>query len=139
MLSMKYESHFRPQISVTQTSLSFQGGYRAGLTIAHGSSVSVHCDNPANSLPIQMICSQGVMSPPTIHCETGMRRSREEYLAEADFTNHDNSLQELFSTSGSHTINVNAVVVNGEGSNEQNGSGRDCGPPNRLDTALVYK
>lgn len=31
-----------------------QGGYRAGLTIAHGSSVSVQCENPANNLPVQM-------------------------------------------------------------------------------------
>lgn len=31
-----------------------QGGYRAGLTIAHGSSVTVQCENPANNLPVQM-------------------------------------------------------------------------------------
>ena len=32
----------------------FQGGYRGGLTISHGSSVTVQCDNPANNLPVQM-------------------------------------------------------------------------------------
>lgn len=31
-----------------------QGGYRGGLTIAHGSSVTVQCENPANNLPVQM-------------------------------------------------------------------------------------
>lgn len=31
-----------------------QGGYRAGLTIAHGSSVTVQCENPANNLPVAL-------------------------------------------------------------------------------------
>lgn len=33
---------------------SLKGGYRGGLTIAHGSSVTVQCENPANNLPVQM-------------------------------------------------------------------------------------
>lgn len=32
----------------------YQGGYRGGLNIAHGSSVTVQCENPANNLPVQM-------------------------------------------------------------------------------------
>lgn len=32
----------------------YQGGYRGGLTIAHDSSVTIHCENPANNLPVQM-------------------------------------------------------------------------------------
>lgn len=33
---------------------AYQGGYRAGLTIAHGSSVTIVCDNAANTAPVQM-------------------------------------------------------------------------------------
>lgn len=34
--------------------ISYQGGYRAGLTIAHGSSVFVQCDITGNTTPIQL-------------------------------------------------------------------------------------
>ena len=33
----------------------YQGGYRAGLTIAHGSSVMIQCENGmGNNAPVQM-------------------------------------------------------------------------------------
>lgn len=38
----------------TINNAAYQGGYRGGLTIAHGSSVTIQCENAANNLPVQM-------------------------------------------------------------------------------------
>lgn len=43
-----------PCVLPTIVNAVYQGGYRGGLTIAHESSVSVQCENPANNLPVQM-------------------------------------------------------------------------------------
>ncbi|KAJ6649684.1 Locomotion-related protein Hikaru genki, partial [Pseudolycoriella hygida] len=113
----------------------YQGGYRGGLTIAHGSSVSVQCENPANNLPVQMVCALGSLSPKTIQCGTGARRSREEYLSEVEFVNTREDINALingFSSNSKAVENSVQRVVNLE-------TGRDCGTPRRVDDALVYR
>lgn len=82
------------------------------------------------------VCALGTLSPSIIHCGTGARRSREEYLAEVEFVSTDNEFNGIMSGYGTKAA----------GSNGNNGfhrvnfeSGRDCGSPSRVDDTLVYK
>lgn len=115
----------------------YEGGYRAGLTIAHGSTVNVHCDNTVNSTPVKVSCVKGILAPPieTIHCESGQRKSREEYLIEAEFVDSETP----FTNGKKHKImdmsseeNLNASHVS---ENEVDDS---CSPPDRVDGAITY-
>ncbi|XP_037959565.1 uncharacterized protein LOC119688947 isoform X2 [Teleopsis dalmanni] len=101
----------------------YEGGYRSGLTIGHGSSVNVHCDHSTNTMPIEMSCNKGILSPQTIHCETGSRKSREEFLLEskADSSDLDESTN---STDELQNVTEEAKM---------------CGPPSISDGALVYR
>lgn len=83
-----------------------------------------------------IVCALGTLSPPSIHCGTGARRSREEYLAEVEFVSTDQELNGLLN-GYSQKINNNP---NANGFGRVNfETGKDCGSPARVDDALVYR
>lgn len=94
----------------------YQGGYRAGLTVAHSSSVMVQCDNAlANPVPpVQMDCALGALTPQTLSCSfSASRKSRDDDL-QTNFITDDGNL----TTSSEES---------------------DCGPPSRELAMLIYK
>ncbi|XP_035774232.1 sushi, von Willebrand factor type A, EGF and pentraxin domain-containing protein 1-like [Anopheles albimanus] len=96
----------------------YQGGYRAGLTIAHGSSVMIQCESGMGSVaPVQMDCALGSLTPETINCGyISSRKSRDD----------DSS---------------SIIVLDGNNvtSSEDENDGRECGPPGKTHGSLVYK
>jgi hypothetical protein len=59
----------------------YQGGYRAGLSVAHGSHVMVQCDNALGNPtpPVQIDCALGALTPQTISCSfSASRKSRDD-------------------------------------------------------------
>ncbi|XP_022230588.2 uncharacterized protein LOC111079639 isoform X1 [Drosophila obscura] len=108
----------------------YDGGYRAGLTIGHGGTVSVRCELSTNANPIEMSCHKGVLTPPSIPCESGMRRSREE-LEHATPTPAHPKLEhnELDNDHDHHDNNTD----------HDDDDLKMCGPPMLTDGALVYK
>lgn len=94
----------------------YQGGYRAGLTIAHGSNVMVQCDNGIQDPipPTQMDCALGALTPTTISCSftPQLRKSRDD-----------------------DAINFIADEGNMTSSAEEN----ECGPPAKELLMLIYK
>lgn len=115
----------------------YEGGYRAGLTIAHGSTVNVHCENTVNSTPVKVSCIKGALAPAieSIHCETGQRKSREEYLVEAEFVDSEQPFtngkkQKIIDVSSEENHNVSHV--------SENEVEDRCGPPDRVDGAINY-
>ncbi|XP_017154912.1 uncharacterized protein LOC108163900 isoform X2 [Drosophila miranda] len=108
----------------------YDGGYRAGLTIGHGSTVNVRCELSTNANPIEMSCHKGVLTPPSIPCESGMRRSREE-LEHATPTPHPKEEHnELDNDHDHHDNNTDE---------HDHDDLKMCGPPMLTDGALVYK
>ncbi|XP_055680814.1 uncharacterized protein LOC129788622 isoform X2 [Lutzomyia longipalpis] len=102
---------------------TYLSGYRADLTIANGSSVSVQCENSPASSIVQMECILGKLNPPTVNCQTASRKSREDLAV-------TNSLEK------------SAEEESAEGSEEEVTSEEEkgsCGPPMKIDAALVYK
>uniref|UniRef100_A0A182T8G8 Sushi domain-containing protein n=1 Tax=Anopheles maculatus TaxID=74869 RepID=A0A182T8G8_9DIPT len=95
-----------------------QGGYRAGLTIAHGSSVMIQCESGMGSASsVQMDCALGSLTPETINCGyISSRKSRDD----------DSS---------------SIIVLDGNNvtSSEDENDGRECGPPGKIHGSLVYK
>lgn len=112
-----------------------QGGYRAGLTIAHGSSVNVHCNHPTNTLAIQMNCNKGTLKPSTIHCESGLRKSREEYVTETVI----NKLEKTHIVAPTLLPTPDLEDINNTTEDSLTEDAKMCGPPTILDGALVYK
>uniref|UniRef100_A0A8W7PH35 Uncharacterized protein n=1 Tax=Anopheles coluzzii TaxID=1518534 RepID=A0A8W7PH35_ANOCL len=96
----------------------YQGGYRAGLTIAHGSSVMIQCESGMGSASsVQMDCALGSLTPETINCGyISSRKSRDD----------DSS---------------SIIVLDGNNvtSSEDENDGRECGPPGKIHGSLVYK
>lgn len=95
----------------------YQGGYRAGLSIAHGSHVMVQCDNGlGNPIPaIQMDCALGALTPQTISCSfSTSRKSRDDDEQTNFITDEGNS------TSSSE-------------------EGGECGTPSKEMAMLIYK
>lgn len=94
----------------------YQGGYRAGLSIAHGSHVMVQCDNGLNNPipPVQMDCALGALTPQTISCSfSTSRKSRDD----DERTN----------------------LVSDEGNMTSSSEESDCGPPSKEMAMLFYK
>ncbi|EDW76217.2 uncharacterized protein Dwil_GK14777, isoform C [Drosophila willistoni] len=107
----------------------YDGGYRAGLTIGHGSTVSVRCELSTNANPIEMSCHKGVLTPPSIPCESGLRKSREE-------------LEHVTPTTPHSKIEHNELDNDHDHHNNDTDDHDDlkmCGPPSLTDGALVYK
>lgn len=81
------------------------------------------------------MCALGNLSPKTIQCGTGARRSREEYLSEVEFVNTREDINALMNglSNGAKAVDNSAQrIVNLE-------TGKDCGTPRRVDDALVYR
>ncbi|KAI8119427.1 Locomotion-related protein Hikaru genki [Lucilia cuprina] len=118
------------------TGLIYEGGYRAGLTIGHGSSVYVRCNHSSSTLPIEMTCSKGVINPQNIHCETGMRKSREEIITDSmaaeSKENEDNSIDL------SHTLDTSDMEEESNSTDDHNDESKMCGPPTMNEGALIY-
>lgn len=77
----------------------------------------------------------GSLSPKSIQCGSGARRSREEYLSEVEFVSTREDINALISglSNGAKQAEKSAPrIVNLE-------TGKDCGMPSRVDDALVYK
>lgn len=77
----------------------------------------------------------GNLSPKTIQCGTGARRSREEYLSEVEFVNTREDINALINglSNGAKPVeNSVSRIVNLE-------SGKDCGTPRRVEDSMVYK
>ncbi|XP_038108340.1 uncharacterized protein LOC6031316 isoform X1 [Culex quinquefasciatus] len=97
----------------------YQGGYRAGLTIAHGSSVMIQCESGmGNMAAVQMDCALGSLTPETLNCG---------YIAASRKSRDDDS--------------SSIIVLDGANvtSSEDENDGRDCGPPGKIHGSLVYK
>lgn len=94
----------------------YQGGYRVGLSVAHGSHVMVQCENDAtNSMPpVQMDCALGKLTPQTISCSFSPSRKSRDDDERTNFIHDD----------GNQTT-----------STEES----DCGPPTRELAMLIYK
>ena len=84
-----------------------------------------------------MTCSKGSVHPNNIHCETGMRKSREEVIPDTIATeskeNEDNSIDL------SHIVDTSDME---EDSNSTDDHATDeskmCGPPTMNEGALIY-
>lgn len=95
----------------------YQGGYRAGLTVAHGSHVMVQCENGlANPIPpVQMDCALGSLTPQSLSCSfSTSRKSRDDSDERTNFITDEGNL-----TSSSE-----------EG---------ECGAPSKELAMLIYK
>lgn len=96
---------------------AYQGGYRAGLTIAHGSHVMVSCENGLeNTIPsIQMDCALGSLTPQTISCSfSPSRKSRDDDISSSSLVIDEGNI-------------TNSIEEN------------DCGPPSKEEAMLIYK
>lgn len=83
-----------------------------------------------------LVCALGKLSPSIIHCGTGARRSREEYLSEVEFVSTDNDFNGIMAGYGTKPGSMNG----NNGFHRANfETGRDCGSPSRIDDTLVYK
>ncbi|XP_052851585.1 uncharacterized protein LOC128261770 isoform X2 [Drosophila gunungcola] len=111
--------------------LIYDGGYRAGLTIGHGSSVSVRCELSTNANPIEMSCHKGVLTPPSVPCESGLRKSREE-LEHATPTPHPKVVEH-------NELDNEHDHDHHDNSTDEHDDMKMCGPPMLTDGALVYK
>lgn len=80
----------------------YQGGYRSGLTIAHGSHVMVLCDNGNSNTnlipPTQMDCALGSLTPSTVSCSfTSVKKAKDDEESAniiIDDGNSTNSIEE---------------------------------------------
>lgn len=89
-----------------------------------------------------IVCALGHLSPPTIQCGTGARRSREEYLTEIEYINPNSNNSGLVSSSAQRLINAHDYKTNtivGGHANHLYGSGRDCNVPKKVEDTMVYK
>lgn len=94
----------------------YQGGYRAGLTVAHGSHVMVQCENGLSNTipPVQMDCALGSLTPQTISCSFSTSRKSRDDDEQMNFVIDDGNL-------------TNSIEEN------------DCGPPSKELAMLIYK
>lgn len=93
----------------------YQGGYRSGLTVAHGSHVMVQCDNGnGNSIPpVQMDCALGSLTPTTISCSFSSRKGRDD--------------------------DEGASLIIDDGNSTNSIEEDECGPPSKELMMLFYK
>lgn len=94
----------------------YQGGYRAGLSVAHSSHVMVQCDNGLGNPipPVQIDCALGALTPQSISCSFSTSRKSRDDDERTNFI-----LDEQNATSSSEED--------------------DCGPPSRELAMLIYK
>lgn len=92
-------------------------------------------------------CNLGKLSPSVIHCGSGARKSREEYLTDIDYSHtggiagsgsSGGALSAVAGSSFSIAGGLSAVVMDEE-RRAMLENGRDCGSPTRIEDALVYR
>ncbi|XP_075151703.1 hig-anchoring scaffold protein isoform X2 [Haematobia irritans] len=116
--------------------LIYEGGYRAGLTIGHDSAISARCNYSTNTLPIEMTCNKGTIKPQNIHCESGMRKSREEIVKIPDLMD---ASKEAYSNNNLLDNSDNTESSNSTDDQNVSEESKMCGPPSLTDGALIYK
>lgn len=87
-------------------------------------------DSTVEYVVVVTACNLGKLSPSIIHCGTGARKSREEYLTDVDYVHN-----------GGHGFSI-GVSQDGNEDEERRAlleNGRDCGSPTRMEDALVYR
>lgn len=84
-------------------------------------------------MPIEMSCNKGILSPQTIHCETGQRKSREELASESHGNGKSNNVIAMRVDNSESEDATNATEENVTEELKM------CGPPSISDGALVYK
>lgn len=93
-----------------------------------------------------LVCALGTLSPQTIQCGSGARKSREEYLGEVEFVSSSQDIAGLLS--GFNKINANNGIMNALPDDEVKhtsfakhdfGHGKDCGLPKKDEDTLLYK
>ncbi|XP_026477208.1 CUB and sushi domain-containing protein 1-like [Ctenocephalides felis] len=94
----------------------YMGGYRAGLTIAHGSSVTVHCEGNSSN-PITLSCDYAALTPATIQCR----------------------LPEIAKDIPDEFLGGSDIVKGGEMNVFGETDGRPCGPPARVQGSVIYR
>lgn len=85
-----------------------------------------------------MTCNKGVISPQNIHCETGMRKSREEILTDALAA--DSKETEDNSIDLSHIPDTSDMDEESNSTDDHNTTDESkmCGPPTINEGALIY-
>lgn len=94
-----------------------------------------------------LVCELGVLSPQTIQCGTGARRSREEYLGEVEFVNSNQDVASILSSFSkineqnglTNTLSTGTVPNSGSYYQHNYGHGKPCGLPKKVDGALLYR
>lgn len=84
-----------------------------------------------------LVCALGNLSPQTVQCGSGTgKRSRDEYLVEVEFvsTNNNEILNTLDGIVGKNIVDQTALIMK----NRTLTGGKDCGPPIRVNSSLVY-
>ncbi|EDV98774.1 uncharacterized protein LOC6566632 isoform X2 [Drosophila grimshawi] len=113
----------------------YDGGYRAGLTIGHGSTVNVRCELSTNANPIEMSCHKGNLTPPSIPCESGLRKSRQELEHATPTPTPTTSVRSRLE----HNELDEHHQHHDNGTDEHGDDLKMCGHPSLTDGALVYK
>lgn len=97
------------------------------------------------------VCALGTLSPQTIQCGTGARRSREEYLGEVEFVSSNQDIAGLltgFNKINANNGNMNTIeddtaepaILSSAFVDHNFGDGKDCGLPKKIDDgSIVYK
>lgn len=95
---------------------AYQGGYRAGLSVAHGSHVMVQCENGAANIipPVQMDCALGKLTPQIISCSFSTSRKSRDDDERTNFISDEGNLTSSMEES-------------------------ECGPPSKELAMLIYK
>lgn len=106
----------------------YEGGYRAGLTIAHESEIKAHCKSKANKT-IKVTCYRGKTFPATFNCSNRSRKSSDSFLNKDKWNPFNNNSQHI-ENSGYGKTDVT------DGDPKKN---KFCGPPNKVEGALVYR
>lgn len=109
--------------------LFYEGGYRAGLTIAHESTITGHCKSKDNKT-IPVTCVRGKL---TYNCSIRLKKSSDPY------SNKDNPNTNIEKSSANNQI-FNKIISRKSDDDEDNPrNAKYCGPPNKVEGALVYK
>lgn len=100
-----------------------------------------------SSIIFVLVCHLGKLSPSIIHCGSGARKSREEYLTDVEYVHNGGGGGSGVSTSAVIGSGIDALGFSigiGQGNEDEERralllNGRDCGSPTRIEDALVYR
>ncbi|XP_055918542.1 sushi, von Willebrand factor type A, EGF and pentraxin domain-containing protein 1-like, partial [Eupeodes corollae] len=110
----------------------YEGGYRAGLTIAHESEITAHCISKVNKT-ILVTCYRGKTWPTTFNCSNRLRKSSDQYPSKDKSIESSEKSQPPLDSLSKTSLIKNDIVA------DVPRKARYCGPPNKVEGALVYK